>query len=84
MSLNARRKILKGILENEEAAVDLAQDLLTELGGLDEAALESIKTRLDNGERVLCNSEPPEVCQNCGVSLQLYRGNCAKCGKYPY
>jgi len=79
-----RRKVIKGLLVVEAAAIELAQDLLTDLDGIDEESLRSLKAKLSDGERVLRNSEPPDVCQSCGVSLQLYRGNCAKCGKYPY
>ena len=79
-----RRHTLMGVLVDEAAAVAAAETLLSDMNGLDEASLSNLNSKLAAGERVLYNSEPPEVCQNCKVSLQLYRNKCAKCGKYPY
>jgi hypothetical protein len=78
-----RRKALKP-LKDEAMAISVAAELLRELNGLDEAALETIQAKLAAGERVLSNCEAPEICSQCGIGLQLYRGKCAKCGKYPY
>ena len=80
-----RRKIIKGTLTDERAAIEAAQALLSEWNiPMNEAIINEVTNKIDSGEKVLQNSEAPEVCQNCGVALQLYRGNCAKCGKYPY
>jgi hypothetical protein len=79
-----QRQTIKGTLVNEFDAVAAAETLLRELDGLNLDALEKLMAKIKAGERALHDSEPPEVCQNCGVALQLYRRNCAKCGKYPY
>ena len=71
-------------LTDEAMAIHAAADLLRELDGLDESVLASLETKLASGDRVLNHSEPPEICAQCAVALQLYRGKCAKCGKYPY
>ena len=84
--LNTTRwKTISGILDTEQKAVDTAKSLMNEWNiPINEDTLLEVSTKIKAGETVLNNSEPPEVCQNCGVSLQLYRGNCAKCGKYLY
>jgi hypothetical protein len=71
-------------LTDEAMAIRAAADLLRELGGLDETMLDSLEAKLASGDQALRHSEPPDMCAQCGVALQLYRGNCAKCGKYPY
>ena len=83
---NTRRQTIPGIINSEEIAIDTAKSLLGEWDiPYDENVVKELSTKAASGEKVLCNSEPPEVCQNCGVApLQLYRGNCAKCGRYPY
>ena len=83
---NTRRQTIPGIIDSEEIAIDTAKSLLVEWDiPYDENVIKELSTKIASGEKVLCNSEPPEVCRNCGVApLQLYRGNCAKCGKYPY
>jgi hypothetical protein len=71
-------------LIDEAMAIRAAADLLRELDGLDETILASLEAKLASSDRALSHSEPPEMCAQCGVAMQLYRGNCAKCGKYPY
>ena len=63
---------------------DNEDDVNTMSKTIDETVVSELLKKIESGETILKNSEPPEVCLNCGVSLQLYRGNCAKCGKYPY
>lgn len=68
----------------EEVAINSAAELLEGIkGGLNDEALKEMRAKLEAGERIF-EIEPPEMCMNCNVALQLYRGNCAKCGKYPY
>lgn len=81
--LNARRRTLP-IISDEKIALDTAKSLLQDINGLDNNQWNLLETKMAAGERALENIQDPEICQNCGVGLQLYRGNCAKCGKYPY
>lgn len=80
---NARRIILP-VMTDQATAVKAAETLLQDINSLDNDKRKSIQEKLAAGDRVLENSNEPDICQNCGVGLQLYRGNCAKCGKYPY
>lgn len=83
IALNARRQILS-VMADEQTALNKAEELLREVDGLDEEKWDSLMAKIEAGERALENSLDPDICQNCGVGLQLYRGNCAKCGKNPY
>ena len=83
IALNARRKILS-VMADEQTALTQAEELLRDVDGLDEEKWDVIMAKIQAGEKALENSREPEICQNCGVGLQLYRGNCAKCGKNPY
>mgnify|MGYP007080206478 CR=1 FL=1 len=83
LGTNSRRQILP-LQANEAGALETASKLLQDVEGLDPEKFGALTVKLASGERVLSNSQDPDVCQNCGVGLQLYRGNCAKCGKYPY
>ena len=78
-----RRRVLDTI-RDEAMAVAAAADLLTSINALDETAFLALSAKIAAGERALNNSVPPEVCLACGKALQLYRGNCAICGKNPY
>ena len=80
---NARRRTLP-IIGDEQKALETAGELLREVGGLDQLKWDEILAKVETGERAFENSNEPDICSNCGVGLQLYRGNCAKCGKYPY
>ncbi|CAB9526486.1 expressed unknown protein [Seminavis robusta] len=80
---NSHRKMLP-VIADQETAMETAETLLLELDALDESKLQTLRDKMAAGDRVLENSNEPDICQNCGVGLQLYRGNCAKCGKYPY
>ena len=79
---NVRRKTLD-VVSDEATALEMAKDLLGE-ESFDEEAFQTLQATIESGERAFVNSEPPEICAQCGSSLQLYRGNCAKCGKNPY
>ena len=83
--MNARRRTLP-IIGNEQIALETAEMLLREVdGGLDQLKWNDIREKIEaGGGRVFENSNEPEICISCGVGLQLYRGNCAKCGKRPY
>ena len=80
---NARRRILP-ITGDEQTALDTAEALLQEVDGLDQKKWRQLLAKVEAGERAFENSNEPDICGNCGVGLQLYRGNCAKCGKNPY
>mmetsp|Transcript_27252 Transcript_27252/g.45429 ORF Transcript_27252/g.45429 Transcript_27252/m.45429 type:complete len:165 (+) Transcript_27252:2-496(+) len=77
------RRVTLSAVPSEEVAVSAAAEVLEGIGGLNIDSLNDLQTKLQAGERIL-NCEPPEMCLNCNSALQLYRGNCAKCGKYPY
>lgn len=81
-STNQRRRMLPAMTD-ETKTVQAAVQLLEEIDGLDTTALQELELKLEAGEHAL-NIDAPEVCARCGTVLQLYRGNCAKCGKYPY
>lgn len=81
--MNARRRTLP-IIGDEQKALETAEELLREVDGLDKSKWDEILAKIEAGERAFKNSNEPDICCNCGVGLQLYRGNCAKCGKYPY
>lgn len=70
-------------ISSEGEALQTASELLRDIGALDGDQLVRLKGKLEAGERIF-EAEAPELCVRCGVGLQLYRGNCAKCGKYPY
>jgi hypothetical protein len=80
---NARRVMLP-IMADQITALNAAERLLLDIKALDKDKLQTLRDQLKAGDRVLKNSQEPDICRNCGVGLQLYRGNCAKCGKYPY
>ena len=83
IALNARRLTLP-VIEDEQMALETAQSLLQEVDGFDKNKWDVLMAKIEAGDRALENTQDPDICQNCGVGLQLYRGNCAKCGKYPY
>jgi hypothetical protein len=80
---NARRIVLP-VMADQITAVDAAESLLLDIEALDEDKLQALREKLKAGGLVLENSQEPDICRNCGVGLQLYRGNCAKCGKNPF
>ena len=83
IALNARRRTMP-VIADEELALEKAQALLLEVEGLDESKWDNLMAKREAGQRALENTQDPDICKNCGVGLQLYRGNCAKCGKSPY
>lgn len=80
---NARRIVLP-VMADQITAVDAAERLLLDMQALDKDRLQTLREKIKAGARVLENSQEPDICRNCGVGLQLYRGNCAKCGKNPF
>mmetsp|Transcript_14222 Transcript_14222/g.21018 ORF Transcript_14222/g.21018 Transcript_14222/m.21018 type:complete len:167 (+) Transcript_14222:122-622(+) len=79
------RKQTMSTISDESTALQTAQSLLEDVvDGLNQDKWKELSSKIAAGERALEKSNDPEICQNCGVGLQLYRGNCAKCGKYPY
>lgn len=86
------RRVACKVIADEKTALQVAEELLLQINGdgsadesfVDEDKLSRLKDKITAGERALEKSDVPEICHNCGVGLQLYRGNCAKCGKYPY